>query len=52
MSSPGFTEGGVPPWLARLGVKSGGYFIDSKARAKRAMTSKAFSPAGGRGPAQ
>ena len=38
-------DGSVPPWLDELGVKSGGYFIDSKARGKRAMTSKMFSPA-------
>src|SRR5260370_33269495 len=45
MSPPEFADGGVAPWLVKLGVKSGGYFIDSKARAKRAMVSKAFSPA-------
>src|SRR5437867_12035088 len=46
MSAPTpFTNGGVPAWLARLGVKNGGYFIDSKARAKRAMTSNGSSPA-------
>ena len=44
MSSPESAGGGVPAWLAKLGVKSGGYFIDSKARAKRAMTSTGFSP--------
>jgi hypothetical protein len=35
----------VPVWMAALGVKEGGWFIDSKVRAKRAMTSKCFSPA-------
>jgi len=46
MSAPTpITRGKVPPWLAQLGVKAGGYFTDSKPRAKRAMTSSGFSPA-------
>jgi hypothetical protein len=35
----------VPVWMVPLGIKEGEWFIDSKARAKRAMTSKCFSPA-------
>lgn len=41
----GNRKGNVPAWMAALGVKKGEWFIDSKARAKPAMTSKFFSPA-------
>jgi len=34
----------VPAWIVPFGIKEGGWFI-SKARAKRAVTSKCFSPA-------
>lgn len=39
------TNGSVPPWLAELGIKPGGFFTDSKLRAKRAMKSGCFSGA-------
>jgi len=46
MSSPNGSNspGGVPPWLAALGIKNGGYFVDSKHRTRRVIESKIFSP--------
>jgi hypothetical protein len=38
-------SGRVPEWMAAAGLKEGEWYIDSKLRARRAMTSKCFSPA-------